>query len=141
APNRQSIGFFAGAPTTLKRIDVTGGSVQTLSTIVYMSAGGMSGGSRLGGAWSQNGVILFAPNVNTPLYRIPVNGGEAVPVTRLDPPRQLVHLFPQFLPDGNHFLFFADGNAEGHGVYVGSLESPEGRRLFDSDGPAVFMPL
>src|SRR4030095_11020356 len=83
---------------------------------------------------------VFAPNVNTPLYRASQNGGELVPVTRRDPPRQLVHLFPQFLPDGNHFFFYSDGNAEGRGVYVGSLESPEVRRLFDADGGAAFMP-
>jgi Tol biopolymer transport system component len=142
-PSRSILESGLFASRKLYRIDIAGAAagLGPMPLPAAVAPGmEMAAGSRLSGAWSPNGVIIFAPNVNTPLYRVPVNGGEAVPVTRLDPPRQLVHLFPQFFPDGNHFLFFADGNAEGRGVYIGSLESPEGRRLFDSDGPAVFMP-
>jgi dipeptidyl aminopeptidase/acylaminoacyl peptidase len=49
------------------------------------------------------------------------------------------HSRPQFLPDGRHFLYYVNGNPEGRGVYVGSLDSVDGTPLFDADAPAVFM--
>jgi hypothetical protein len=37
--------------------------------------------------------------------RIAARGGTPEDVTRLDPPRQIGHQSPTFLPDGRHFLF------------------------------------
>jgi WD40 repeat protein len=37
-------------------------------------------------------------------------------------------------------LFYAVGSPEGQGVYLGTLDSMETRRLFDADGAAVFSP-
>ena len=48
SPDSRSVGFFADGK--LKRIDIDGGSVQTLANA--------SGGT--GGAWNRDGVILFA---------------------------------------------------------------------------------
>jgi Tol biopolymer transport system component len=62
------------------------------------------------------------------------------PATRLDPPRQITHWFPEFLPDGRHFLFLSKGQLEHRGVYVGSLDSLETHRLLDSESPARFLP-
>lgn len=61
-------------------------------------------------------------------------------MTRLDPRRRISHRFPQFLPDGRHFLFFAQGTPEGRGVYLASLERPEAQRLFVADTAAVVGP-
>ena len=47
--------------------------------------------------------------------------------------------FPQFLPDGRHYLYFV-ANAPARGVYVGTLDGPERRRLFDAEAAAVFVP-
>jgi len=128
SPDGQSIGFFAGRQ--LKRSDITGGLVRTLA----------SSPNDRGGTWNEEGVILFAPSSTGPLYRVPAGGGSAVEVTRVDPPRQTGHRFPRFLPDGRHFLFFALGTPESQGVYLGSLDSMDARRLFDADGAAVFAP-
>src|SRR2546421_63877 len=54
-----------------------------------------------------------------------------VAVTNLDPPRQGGHNSPEFLPDGNHFLFYASGELPG--IYVGQLDRSDTRRLFDVD--------
>jgi Tol biopolymer transport system component len=128
SPDGQSIGFFAGRQ--LKRSDITGGLVRTLA----------SSPNDRGGTWNDEGVILFAPSSTGPLYRVPVGGGSAVEVTRVDAPRHSGHRFPRFLPDGRHFLFFALGTPESQGVYLGSLDSMEARRLFEADGAAVFVP-
>jgi hypothetical protein len=52
-----------------------------------------------------------------------------VAITRLDPPRQDRHVFPQFLPDGRHFLFYAWGSPEASGIYLGLLDGGEPKRL------------
>ena len=66
------------------------------------------------------------------------SAGRGHPVAAVVAVRPLV--FPWFLPDGRHFLYQATGNAEGRGVYIGALDSPEGRRLIDADGAAVYAP-
>jgi Tol biopolymer transport system component len=72
------------------------------------------------------------------VFRISAEGGEPIATTRFESGRQRTHSYPQFLPDGRHFLFFVTGSAEGRGVYVGQLEGLESRRLFDADSPAVY---
>jgi serine/threonine protein kinase len=136
SPNGQSIGFNAVvAGGALKRIDVAARTLKTVtqapSDVAYLQG--------FGSAWGKDDLIVFAPNLDLPLYRFSETSGQSVPVTHLDPPRQTAHQFPQFLPDGQHFLLYAQGNNEGRGVYVGSLQSPGVRRLFYADGPAVFV--
>src|SRR5207253_456935 len=100
-------GFFADGK--VKRIDSGGGAPQTLANAT---------GSH-GGTWNADGVILFTPNSGSPLFRVAASGGLAVAVTKLD--RQSSHRFPFFLPDGRHFLFFAQGSPETAGIYLGSF--------------------
>src|SRR3546814_16522854 len=57
-------------------------------------------------------------------------------VTRLAP-QQRWHLLPEFLPDGNHFLYYVDGSPEVRGVYFGQLDGSEGRRLLEEDAAAT----
>src|SRR4029079_4451055 len=49
------------------------------------------------------------------------------------------HRFPQFLPDGRHFLYVVAGTPDVRGTYVASLDSPDGRRLIDSVFQTIFM--
>jgi hypothetical protein len=46
--------------------------------------------------------------------------------------------FPSFLPDGRHFLYYANGSADARGVYVAALDAPRGRRLLDADTAAIY---
>ena len=61
-------------------------------------------------------------------------------VTTFQAEKQASHSFPQFLPDGRHFLYYVTGSAEVRGVYTGPDNNGETRRLFDSDAPAAFAP-
>jgi len=126
SPDSKSIGFFSNQ--TLKRMDLESGTVQTLSDAP----------TPRGGTWNREGTILFAPSGNGALYRIPATGGRPEQVTE-QRPQESSHRFPQFLPDGHHFLFWVSGPPEVRGVYVGSLESKEHHRLFAADGPATFL--
>jgi hypothetical protein len=47
---------------------------------------------------------------------------------------------PHFLPDGSHFLYFADAAPSGgsHRIRVGSLKTEESRFLVESDSKGVY---
>jgi eukaryotic-like serine/threonine-protein kinase len=120
SPDSSSVGFFAD--TKLKRVDIVGGAVQVLANAV----------SGRGGAWNRDGFIVFAPSPAGPLRKVPAVGGESVALTRLESD-QTNHRFPQFLPDGQHFIYFAQGPQL---AYVGSLDGSPSRRLLNADGPA-----
>jgi Tol biopolymer transport system component len=120
SPGGQSIGFFANG--SLKRAKVAGGTPQ----IVCEALDGR------GGTWNANGTILFSPSRESGLVRVPDGGGSPTPVTTVDRPNERGHLWPQFLPDGNHFLYLADSRLpEHHNLFVGSLGAAENpKRLF-----------
>ncbi len=128
SPDSRSIGFFAHQK--LRRIDVTSGAVQTLCDAP----------TPRGGSWNRDGTIVFAPGGNGPLYRIPATGGQPEAVTSMRSPLEASHRFPEFLPDGNHFLFWVIGTPEAQGVCVGSLAKQDHHRLLLADGPQTLMP-
>jgi serine/threonine protein kinase len=92
SPDSRSLGFFAGGK--LKRIDLSGGPPEVLADAP----------DGRGGTWSQQGIIVFAPVADGPLYRVPATGGAVTRATILQPP-QVGHRWPVFLPDGRHFLY------------------------------------
>jgi Tol biopolymer transport system component len=101
APDGQSIAFFAGG--RLKRVNLETGSVQEIC----------AGDYGVGGTWNRDGTILFGRRFNEGLNRVNAAGGEPVAVTKIDPARrESGHLWPQFLSDGEHFVYlnrtFAD---------------------------------
>jgi Tol biopolymer transport system component len=129
SPDSRSIGFFAGAK--LLRLGVAGGAPQALAT---------ANGLGVGGSWNADGTILFPRQLAGPLWRVAAAGGEPVAVTQLDPPRQVGHRHPQFLPDGRHFLFYAAGTSEAAGIHLGSLDGDVPTRLTAADSGGAFLP-
>jgi len=127
SPDSQSLGFFADGK--LKRIDIAAGTVQTV-TNAHTSA--------RGGTWNRDDVMLFAPSAASAIFRVSAAGGEPAKLTELRTPAQADHRAPQFLPDGQHFLFYARGTADGRGVYVGGLDGSQSPRLIDADAAAVY---
>jgi Tol biopolymer transport system component len=112
SPDSRRIGFFT--LNKLKTIAAAGGRAETLCD---------APGPR-GAAWSPSNVIVFAPDFNGPLYRIPAGGGTPVAATTLDASRkEFGHRFPTFLPDGRHFLYAAlPGKGGKFDIFAGSLE-------------------
>jgi serine/threonine protein kinase len=121
SPDNESIGFFADGK--LKRIDINGGSAQVVANAPFGR----------GGAWNRDGTILFAPTPGTPLLRTSLTGGDPKPVTKVLLPQQVGHGFPQFLPDGNHFLYSVAGNPEVAGIYIGQLDGPDTKLLVEAN--------
>jgi eukaryotic-like serine/threonine-protein kinase len=132
SPDGRSIGFFAEGK--LKRVDLSGGPVQTL----------FDAPTGRGGAWNKDGVILFTPSgqLGTGLYRIAASGGNATPVTFPDREHsEDSHRWPLFLPDGIHFLYLAmdlSGRKTASSIYLGSLNSKEKRLITTSIANAAY---
>ena len=115
SPDSLHIGFFSQG--RLKSIDLVNSAVQTIC-----DAPGAFGGS-----WNQDGVIVFAPGITGPMYRVSAAGGTPDAVTKVPQGSSESHHWPFFLPDGRHFLYTIDwsgpSNAQGNGLYVGSLDN------------------
>src|SRR6185503_19767017 len=88
-----------------------------------------------GGTWNREGSILFIGD-GPSISRVRDLGGEIRKVISLG---GASFLFPQFLPDGRHFLFFKRAiPAELNGVYVSDLDSSEPQQLLTADSNAIY---
>ncbi len=126
SPNSKSVGFFSQGK--LKVIEATGGPVLTVCDAA----------NARGGAWGADGMIVFAPDIRTGLFRVSAAGGTPVPVTGVDALRHSTHRWPFFLPDGKHFLYLAANHlkprSDQAGIYVGSVDGKKTRRLLSAFG-------
>ncbi len=95
SPDSRFLAFFA--QNKLKKVDVTGGPPQTLCN---------AEGTGRGGTWNRDGTIVFGAGARDRLRRVPAAGGAPAPITTLDSQTELSHRWPQFLPDGRHFLYW-----------------------------------
>jgi hypothetical protein len=99
SPDGQWIGFFGDG--NLQKVSVRGRAAIALSEV---------GGCR-GGAWGEDGTIIFAKQFTSPLYRVSAAGGGSVEVTHLDAARtEITHRWPQILPGGKTVLFTASSD-------------------------------
>jgi Tol biopolymer transport system component len=128
SPDSRFIAFFADGK--LKKVDVSGGAVQTLT----------DADRGRGGTWNKDGVILFSPAVGGGLFRVSAAGGAASPVITVDSSHnQGSYFWPRFLPDGKHFLYLArSSSGENSSIYVGSLDSKESKLLVQSSAGAMY---
>jgi len=119
SPDGRSLGFFT-SDGRLKRVEASNrqSPVQTLTSV----ASGLGGG-----AWGPEGILYSPETVGVGVYRIPADGGTPVPVTKLNAAHhEISHRFPQFLPDGRHFLYWVWSTSdENTGIYTGSLDPKE----------------
>ncbi len=116
SPDSLHVGFFAQG--RLKTIDLVNSAVQSIC----------DGGAGFGGTWNQDGVIVFAPGISGPLYRVSAAGGTPELVTKVSQTSSgESHHWPLFLPDGKHFLYVVNwrgsSDAQHNGLYVASLDS------------------
>jgi Tol biopolymer transport system component len=130
SPDGRSVAFFAGSK--LKRVELAGGPALTLCD---------APGPR-GGTWGPGGVIVFAPNFQGALFQVPASGGTPQPVTKLDPAQHSTHRWPQFLPDGEHFIYLAanhnDPQSEHAGIFYASLDGKPERLVLRTYSNALY---
>jgi len=92
--------FFANGK--LLKMPASGGIPQVLAAVT----------SARGGTWGRKNVIVYAPAADGPLWSVHADGSGAAQLTAdLLKKGEESHRWPVFLPDGEHFLFWA-GNFE-----------------------------
>jgi eukaryotic-like serine/threonine-protein kinase len=130
SPDSRYVGYFANGK--LNRIDASGGPPFAIC----------DAGPGRSGTWSRDGTILFSPAFNSPLFRVAASGGVPVAVTKLNPSQnEISHRWPQFLPDGKHFLFF-DFSSMGviDGTYISSLDGSAPGLVVRGNASALYAP-
>jgi eukaryotic-like serine/threonine-protein kinase len=126
SPDSRFIGFFADG--AMKKIEPGGGPAITICTA-----------SMAAGTWNTDGVIVFSQGESSPLYRVAAGGGIPTVITRLDSTRhETSHRFPQFLPDGKHFLFYSMIGSDEDAIKVGSLDGTAPQRLMSGSSFATY---
>jgi eukaryotic-like serine/threonine-protein kinase len=132
SPDDASIGFFADGK--LQKIAVAGGAPQVLATA---SRG-------RGGSWGRRGVIIYSPDAGGPLWRVSADGSGAAPLTdKIYRSDETSHRWPEFLPDGEHFLFWSGSFGSGpesvkDGIYFSSLAAKEKNQVAHTEGNAAY---
>ncbi|MBM3766116.1 MAG: hypothetical protein FJW32_12070, partial [Acidobacteria bacterium] len=125
SPDSRNIGFFADGK--LKRIAVGGARAQVICDAP----------NPRGGAWNRDDIILFAPDISGPLFRVPAAGGAPVPATTAAP--KASHRYPQFIDGGSKILFSDQGDL---GLAVGDLQgTPPVSILPKSHTNATYVPV
>jgi Tol biopolymer transport system component len=119
SPDGTYIAFFANGK--LQKMAISGGAPQVLATAL----------AGRGGSWGSKGVIIYAADAQSPLQRINADGTEMAPLTQgIRTKEDQSHRWPMFLPDGDHFLFWAGNFSNSKddrlsGIYASSLEGKE----------------
>jgi eukaryotic-like serine/threonine-protein kinase len=119
SPDNAYIGYFAKAK--LMKIPVSGGSPQAIA-VAHVGRGA---------SWGSKNVILYAPEPQGGLWRVNSSGTGAAPMNAaLMGKGEHSHRWPLFLPDGNHFLFWAgtfENRADDRisGIYESSLDAKD----------------
>ena len=130
SPDSRNIGFFADGK--LKKVAAEGGTAEAVCTAP----------DARGGTWSKEGVIVFAPVASGPIARVSDDGGEVETLFTPDSSLKETGLrWPEFLPDGKHFLFVGLPSKEGSfNIYIGALGSRRRTRLLGSSVAPVYAP-
>ncbi len=127
SPDGDAVAFFADGK--LRMVDLAAGNVRVV---------GEAPNGR-GGTWHANGTIVFAPNRDGGLFHVAAAGGSPTPLTTVDRPGERGHLWPEFLPEGDRFLYLADSSqTEYHNLFIGALDGRPPTRLFPLASNAVY---
>ncbi|HYG98359.1 MAG TPA: protein kinase [Terriglobales bacterium] len=114
SPDSKQIGFFAGG--YLKKTGADGGPVINVAPAP----------NARGGTWNERNVILFTPHFREGLFTVSAGGGSPKPLIAPAAEKHTTYRWPSFLPDGEHFLYYATNheniNADMNGIYFASLD-------------------
>ena len=115
SPDSRHIGVTMSE--AIRRVDLATGVVKEVCRVVSMVRGA---------TWSPDGIILLGTVAPLGVFRVAAEGGTPILVTTLDRRSENNHNWPQFLPDGKHFLYWVRGvKADGSGMAIGSLDDPQ----------------
>jgi eukaryotic-like serine/threonine-protein kinase len=114
SPDSRFLGFMAEGK--LKKIEVTGGPAQKICDAP----------TGADGSWSSQGMILYDGTGKDPIYRVSAAGG--TPAVAVKPQKDGQVGWPEFLPDGRHFLYMDIAAKPEESAYrVGSIDSTDSK--------------
>jgi Tol biopolymer transport system component/predicted Ser/Thr protein kinase len=130
SPDSRFLGFMAEGK--LKKIEVTGGPAQKICDAP----------TGADGTWSSTGTILYDGTGTDPIYKVSAAGGSPTVAAKPDPARKETQVgWPEFLPDGKHFLYMAFGGRTEDSTYrVGSLDSAETKLVAPAQTLVTYAP-
>ena len=123
APDGSAVAFFANGK--LQKVAAAGGTPQVLASVL----------TARGGSWGRKGVILYAPDSGSEIWRVNIDGsGVASATGEIRTNKEVTHRWPLFLPDGEHFLFWGgnfvnSSDDKSSGIYFGSLGDSKHAKL------------
>jgi serine/threonine protein kinase/Tol biopolymer transport system component len=123
SPDSRSIAYFAGG--SLLRAELAGSAPTVIARNVGVS---------VGGTWNQDGAILFGIFGASPLLRVAAMGGAPVPLNGLAA-EGTFNAYPNFLPDGDRFLFASVAPDESGELRIGALSTGTSQRLMPVSSP------
>jgi Tol biopolymer transport system component len=127
SPDGRQIAFSAHG--TLQKVDASGGPALTICSDCK---------AVFGGTWNRDGVIL-STNRDSVLFRVSASGGDLKPL-RPKAEGETAQLWPEFLPDGNHFLYLSlSNNPNQQGIYVASLNSTDRKFIVATNVNAAYL--
>jgi hypothetical protein len=112
SPDGRAIAYFAAG--RLHRWNLGGGAPQPLADAP----------SPQGGAWGEDGTIVYAPLWNGGLYEVKATGGAPESLIQADGSRDYAFVFPRFVPGRREVLF----TSWGRGLGVWRLDLSERER-------------
>ena len=121
SPDSGRVGFFAGG--RLKIIDVGTGELRDIC--------GASRGAPRGGAWAKDDTIIFGGDSGSGFAKVSIATGK-VEVATTSTPQAGSHRWPSMLADSRRFLYYARGDRDHRGIYLGSLDGAEPVRIVES---------
>jgi Tol biopolymer transport system component len=126
SPDGRQIAFRSGS--ALEKVDLSGGPPVTICNCPDSG----------GGTWNRDGVILSG-NFFGPLFRVSAAGGDPTPVRPLAE-GETEQMWPQFLPDGKHYLYLSLGTGPNRqGIYAASLDSTDRKFIVATDSNAAYV--
>ncbi len=132
SPDGQWIGFFAEGK--LKKISIQGEGEVTLC----------DARDDRGGAWSEDGTIVFNPANLVALSKVPAGGGTCDPLTALDKQAgETTHRWPEMLPGDKAVLFTSStiaGSYENADIMVYSMSSGAKKTVLRGGYYARYLP-
>jgi len=127
SPDSRYLGFVAGGK--LKKVQVSGGPPIVIGDTPTGSDG----------TWGRNDVILLDGRDRDPLLRVPAGGGVPAPEMAPDTSAGEAQVgWPEFLPDGRHYLFLASGKKSV--LKLGQIGSKSTRELLPCDSRVQYVP-
>ncbi len=127
SPDGEWVGYADG--NSLKKVAPAGGPPLAIASV--------SGDLFRGGSWGEDGTIVFAPDVGSPLLLVPDGGGPTDTLTHLDVAHGVTsHRWPAWLPGQDGLLFQAcRGSADVCEIAVLDLRTDSVRYLVPGTSP------